>query len=109
MDSLWSKYRAEREGIKTFETDKGFICYKITNKECFLVDLYVLPKYRRQKVGSQFVDIVKRLAIDEGCDIMTGGVSVGTNNDTDSLKAQLGYGMKLFMVKDQMIYTYMDL
>jgi GNAT superfamily N-acetyltransferase len=49
-ESLYSKYLKEKDGIDTLETDKGLVTFIQQGKngeEFYIVDIYVLPQYRR--------------------------------------------------------------
>lgn len=52
------EYMKERQDIETIDMEKGFICYRIEAEGCMILDHYVLPEFRRQKLGKDLADKV---------------------------------------------------
>lgn len=108
--SLFADYIKEREDIETLEFEKGFITFKmLPDNTIYMKDIYVIPEARREGVGTFLTDKVCEIAKERGCKKVFGSVSLGANNASDSLKAQLIYGMKLHSIKDNMIYLVKDI
>lgn len=95
--SLYADYLLERTGDKIVETDFGFATYRhlIDQKSTYIVDIYVIPKFRREKLASSLADHIAKEAKDMGHEKLLGSVVPSTNGSNESLKALLGYGMKL--------------
>lgn len=97
MESLYAKYIMERTNDRVIENDYGFVTYRYINdnKTVYLVDIYVLPQWRSQKVASSLADQVAAEAKEKGCVDMIGTIVPSTKNSTHSVKVLLGYGMSL--------------
>lgn len=108
---MHAKYIEERMGDSIIETDKGYITYRYLNdgKTVYIVDLYVLPEYRQDKVASGLADFVADLAKDKGAVEMFGTVDPRAKNPTDNLKVLLGYGMTLVSSSNEMILFRKDI
>ena len=44
MESNYAQYIKEREGKEIVEDHKGFATFVITDKECYIVDIFVKKK-----------------------------------------------------------------
>jgi ribosomal protein S18 acetylase RimI-like enzyme len=96
MSSMWKRYLEEKTKDKMLETDKGFATYRyIDEKTVYIIDIYVLPDFRKEKVASLLADTVVEEAKARGCKKLVGSVVPSANNSTMSLKVLLGYGMTL--------------
>jgi ribosomal protein S18 acetylase RimI-like enzyme len=95
--SLYGNFLRETEEIDIVETDQGYATYKIfpDASECYIIDIYVLPQYRRTKVASELANEVARKAKLKGCKFLTGTVIPTNNKSTESMKTLLGYGFSL--------------
>jgi GNAT superfamily N-acetyltransferase len=103
VDSLYSKYLAERTGDKVHETSQGFVSYRFIDKSVYIIDIYVLPDFRKTGVAASLADKVVDIARLKGCTELLGSVVPSTRNSTDSLKVLLGYGMTLKSSSDNFI------
>lgn len=101
--SLYAQYIKEREGKRIIESDNGFATYQIHGDECYIEDIYVVPRHRRGKVASQLADSVVEDAKKQGCKILTGSVVPSTRGSTTSLKVLLGYGFSLWKCEHDFI------
>lgn len=95
--SLYALYINERENYEIVESEKGFATYKIfpENKECYIRDIYVHPKFRDQKIASKMADEIAIMAKEKGCTHLTGSVDTNTNGSTTSVSVLLSYGFKI--------------
>ena len=93
--SLYADYIKEREGKNIIENNYGFATYFIKDKECFLVDVYVIKESRKHGICQRFVKELTEIAQDAGCDILTTTVCPKAKNSTISLKVTLGCGFEL--------------
>jgi GNAT superfamily N-acetyltransferase len=96
-DSLYSKYLKERTSDSILETQEGFATFRIMNsgKSVYIVDLYVLPDYRKSGVAASIADKICDIAKEQGCIELLGSVVPSSKGSTASLKVLLGYGMEL--------------
>lgn len=94
--SMYGEYVNERLGQFIIETEQAFITYRYQDdKTVYIVDLYVRPESRKDKVASRIADLVVEEAKRKGCTRLLGSVVPSAKGSTDSLKVLLGYGMKL--------------
>ena len=104
-DSMYARYVRERMGDEIIETEKGFASYRYLNdgKSIYIVDLYILPDFRRENEASRLGDIVASIGKDHGAVEMLGTVNPSAKNATASLRVLLGYGMTLVSSTNDMI------
>jgi len=94
--SLYAEYLAERTTDQIIETHNAFATYKFLDKDtCYIIDIYVLPEFRKSGVASDIADIIKGIAKEKGCTKLIGSVVPSAKGSTTSVKVLLGYGMKL--------------
>lgn len=95
--SLYADYIKERSDDRIIELDFGFITYRhlADQKSTYIVDIYVEPKKRLEGFGSMLADEVLKEAKRLKHEKIIGTVVPSANGSTESLKALLGYGMKL--------------
>lgn len=95
--SLYAEYLKERTYDKILELDFGFITYRHLEdqKTTYIVDIFVLPKFRRQGFATKLADEIAKEAISAGHTRLIGTVDPSMKNSTESIKTLLSYGMKL--------------
>lgn len=98
MSSMWAKYKEERGTGTVIETEKGFICFSIGNRECFIQDCYVLPEFREKGEAVSLMNQVRDVALKSDCLTLTMNISVGINGSNRSLKCCLDYGFEVMGV-----------
>lgn len=94
-DSLYAKYISQRSGFKVLEDKTGFIIYKITNDECFIVDMFVEDFFRQKGKGKELVDTLSDLARFEKCTFVSAHIHLFDNNANNTLHAALHTGFKV--------------
>lgn len=113
MNSLYSKYVAERENARVYETEKGFIKYKVFPNEqyVYIEDIYVTPEHRQAKIATDLADTVCKLVTRENADIKKcfGSVDVQARGADRSLKVLIKYGMRISHLENNMIYMYKEI
>ena len=96
--SLYKNYVEERTDKKIIETDQGFIVYQFGIKEhtryCYIEDIYILPAFRKQAIGTQLEDEVITVAIKQNCTKLYGSVCLSVKNVTASMQILLARGYK---------------
>ena len=92
------------EGKSLVNNKTGWASYWIRDKECYIEDIYVIPKYRRSRAAHKLADKVVEIAKKHGCDHLTGTVVPSANNSTISLQMMLSYGFKLALSQDNIIW-----
>jgi GNAT superfamily N-acetyltransferase len=97
--SLYAKYVKERLGDEIIETEYGFATFRYIDKHnsraVYIVDIYVLPEYRKSGEASKLADRIAVIAKDQGCNEMIGTVLTSARTATNSVKVLLAYGMTL--------------
>lgn len=95
LESNYSKYIKEREGLNIIEKDYGFVTYSIKDSICFIHDIYISSEDRKLGLGHSLADEVVLDAKEQNCNILKGSVCPMANNATEAMKFQLAYNMKL--------------
>jgi len=95
--SMYAEYLREKTNDHILETSRGFATYRYLDegKTVYLVDIYVVPQFRKTKEASNMADQIVDEAKKKGCTKLLGSVVPSTKNSTVSLKVLLGYGMSL--------------
>lgn len=106
---MYKAYLKERSGRDTVERHYGFAVYSITNQECYLEDIFVLPPFRRGKNATNLADEVVKIAKEQGCKVLTGSVATNAHNAHSSLLVLLSYGMKLLRAEANLVYFYKEI
>lgn len=94
--SLYAQYLTERTEDLILETEKGFATYRFTNEfTVYIVDIYVIPEFRKQGVARDLSDTIVGIARMKGCTQLIGSVIPSAKGSSESMKALLAYGLKL--------------
>ena len=91
----WAMYHKEREGFEYIENPYGFLLYKIVGEECFIRDMFIMPEFRQNGLGSKMVDALAASAKELGANHLSSNVYVDTNGANGSLLGQLKYGFEV--------------
>ncbi len=67
MSSMYAQYIKEREDVDTYEDERGFFTYQVSNDSFHVVDLFILPKFRNNGVGKEYSDKIEELAKESNC------------------------------------------
>ena len=96
MESMYGKYLKEKTNDAIIESEFGFATYRyIDPATVYIVDIFVLPDFRKTKVASAMADFIVEEAKNKGCNKLIGSVVPSNKGSTTSLKVLLGYGMNL--------------
>jgi len=94
--SMYADYIKEKTDHHIYETEQGFATYRYLNeKQVHIMDVYIIPDFRRSGTASAIGDAIVDIAKLRGCTELIGSVIPSTKNSTDSLKFLLSYGFKL--------------
>jgi ribosomal protein S18 acetylase RimI-like enzyme len=94
--SLYAEYLKEKTSDQIIENEKGFITYRYVDEHTvYIIDLFILPEFRRDHIASLLADSIVEEAKKKGCIKLLGSVVPSNKNSTASLKVLLGYGMVL--------------
>lgn len=103
--SLYADYLSEKTMDYIVETDKGFATYRYLEdgKTVYIIDLYVMPDFRKTHVASTIADSIVEEAIKMGCNRLLGSVVPSNKDSTTSVRVLLAYGMSLDYSSDNLI------
>lgn len=102
--SLYSDYLKETGQRHIVEDASGFATFQLLGSECYIVDIYVIPKMRKFNRASQMADQIIVIAKAAGCTLLTGSVNTKTNDPTASIKVLLAYGMKFLRSNENILF-----
>lgn len=94
-DTLYAKLLAERTDGKILEDEFGFITYRVTGTECFLIDMYVAPEARAKGHGRKLINRLDEAARELGCDRITSNIYLSDPGASNTLLAALQVGFKV--------------
>lgn len=106
---MFAEYQKERDGYDTIQNEFGFIVYKFIDDYCFIKDLYVKKDMRFLGKGSELADLVVRECKKKDVKKIYSNCVPSTPISTDSLKAILGYGFRLFSSSNDCITLIKEL
>lgn len=109
--SFYARYLEERTDDKIIETDKGYATYRFLNdgKSVYIIDIFILPDFRRVGEASNLADQVAEIARSKGATEMLGTINPSAKNSTDSMSVLVAYGMKLRSSADNVIILGKDI
>lgn len=104
--SFYAEYLKEKTDDKIIETEFGFATYRHLpdQQATYIVDLYVLPDYRKEGYASRLADQICNEAKALGYTKIFGSVVPSNKNSTDSLRVLLGYKMTLKSSSNDFIF-----
>lgn len=102
---MLKEYFKELKNLEIYETEHGFILYRIQNEnQLYIRDVYVSPKFRNSGIAFKMADTLIEMAKNEyDCEILLGDVEPSNNNATASIKFLLAYGMQVVEANDDEI------
>ena len=91
---MYGDYIRELVGDHIYETEQGFATYRFTDDTTvYIIDIYVLPKFRNASVASDMAAYIEEIARARGCTKMLGSVVPSNKSSAGSMKVLLAYGM----------------
>ena len=111
MGSLYAQYLREKTNDHIFENEHGFATYRYLNdnKTVYIVDIFVIPEFRKDGMASAIADIIVSDAKKVGCVELIGTVVPSAKNSTDSVKVLLAYGMTLLSSSQDLVVFRKDI
>lgn len=110
MPSLYAQYLTERTDDKIVETAEGFATFRlISPKSVYIIDIFVLPQYRKNGVASSLAHGIVTEAKRFGCNELIGTVVPSMKNSTESIKALMAFGMSLSSSSDNLVVLRKDI
>lgn len=96
MSSLYADYLLERTHDLILETSEGFATYRFLNeKQVYIIDIFVLPVFRKSRIASHIADEIVKIAKEKGCTELIGTVCPSAKGSNASLRVLWGYGFVL--------------
>ena len=93
--NLFAKYLKEKDGIEYLEIkDKAFCTFIIQSDSIYIVDIYVIPKFRKGQVASKLADRVAEVGKNLGKKFLLGAVEKGSKAEETNKKVLTGYGFE---------------
>lgn len=111
---MFEDYLLEEYGRETISTDEGFCTYVLNKEkaEVFMADLYIKPDSRTTIAAKKFFEMVKEIGRANHCEVITGLVSIGIQDDEKTrrkLKCFLGLGMQVWSANNNQLVIGMKL
>lgn len=108
--SLYGDYIKEAKRDEIIETEYGFATYRyIAPDSVYIIDIYVVPEFRRSKKTGALVDMVVESAKSRGCKKLIGTVVTAAVGSTVSLRLLLSHGMHLVSSNNEFIVFEKDI
>lgn len=76
INDMYSKYLKEIENKETITTKFGFATYQLFDQAVYLVDIYILPEYRRNRLVGILEEAVIEIGKAYGCSTILGSISL---------------------------------
>lgn len=79
---MYKEYMKERQLCEFIEcTDSHFVSYRIEGNVCYLQDMYITPKYRKQGLSKSLVGQLELIAKKKKCKFLITTINLGCNGD----------------------------
>lgn len=107
---MYATYLSEKTDILIIENEKGFATYRyLPNDQCYIMDIFILPEYRKQYIATEFADSITEEAKKVNTTRLIGSVIPSNKDSEKSILVLLHYGMKLLSCNENIIYFYKDI
>lgn len=108
---MYLDYLKERQGIEYYEhvSGNGFCTYKFEYDYCYLVDIYVKPKFRSSLIAKDMADRISHLASKKGYKFLVGSIDQRANGHENSKRLLIKYDMVPFKEEGSMIFFKKDI
>jgi len=105
MSNHYKEYILETQHCKILETDYGFATYRIEGPLCYIIDVYVHPDQRSQKLSHELADIIVQEAKEMGCNQLLTTVNMSNPQENrENIYAILKYGFNLVRSNEHALY-----
>lgn len=92
---MFKEYFKELKNLEVYESENGFVLYRIQPPYLYIRDIYVKPEHRRSHLAATMADGLAEFAKTLGCTHMLGDVEPSNQGATASVKVLLAYGMSV--------------
>lgn len=101
---MYADYLAECGTLSILETGDGFATYRISGRECYIIDIYVKPEKRESGLAFKMADQIWAVGKANGCTFLSGSVNTASKDPTASIKVLLAYGFKFIRSEPQILW-----
>ncbi len=109
---LYKEYVKERIGANIIHDDCGFLQYQINDDICYINEIYVLPKFRKQQKSVEMVnllvEVLRAVDVPKIKNIIC-TIYIDTQGYQRSLYSALKYGFSIIKLDDKCIYLQKEL
>jgi ribosomal protein S18 acetylase RimI-like enzyme len=107
---MFEDYAIERGfGPRIFLTEYGFATYHLSENECYIEDIYVIPEKRKSRVASHMADEICKIAKSNNIYHLYGSVNKLTNSVDSSRKTLIAYGFTMVEEDDEMEWYFKEI
>jgi hypothetical protein len=92
---LYKAYTKERTGNDLYICEQGFCEYKITKDVAEIIDMYIKPEFRGEKLSHEIVSQIEKKAKNLGCKNLYCQVDIRQNQAERSIVNNIKYGFKI--------------
>lgn len=104
MNSLYAQYLTERTDDKIIEQEEGYVTYRyLSAQEVYIIDIFVLPKLRKNGIATNLADAVCKIAKNKGCKELIGTINPSAKGANESILTLIAYGMTMNSCADNII------
>ncbi len=108
--NLYAQYLKEHHGDELICSEVGFATYRYLGEDTvYIVDIYVVPEFRKTKEASVMADNIVEIAKKRGCTKLLGTVVPAAKDSTDSVNILLRYGMRLSHIDGGLVVFRKDI
>jgi GNAT superfamily N-acetyltransferase len=100
----YAKYLKELKNFEMYEDEKGFITFGLMGDGLYVEDVYVLPEFRQQHVGSDYVRLIEEKAKEIGLKCVYTSLVPSLKNSHERLIIITSYGFKLCKADNDFIW-----
>lgn len=102
VKSLYARYAEEKYGLRTLETEFGFVTYKLTETVCHVETMYVVPEARRQGAATRLMDLVAH-DLPDSVRFLSCEVDTAAKHGEQSFVAVQSYGFEVLKTQGSQI------
>lgn len=93
---MFKEYFTELKDLQVYETEKGFILFRIAENHLYLADVYIKPEFRRNRNSFSMVDdLITETRIENNYNYLLCDVEPSNINATIATKTILAYGFQV--------------
>jgi len=106
---MYFDYLKEREGKEHFETERGFMVYKLAGEECHLAEIYLKPEHRASGEFESMIVGLASMARSNGCKVISANVDLSDKGASRNVAAGLKVGFRIINAHNNIILLVKEL